>query len=79
MREYVPCLQERQKWLNPQRNFKVNDIVLVADENLPRGQWPLGRVIESFPDDKGHVRSVKVRFGRSVRDRPIHKLISLES
>jgi hypothetical protein len=34
----------------------VGDLVLVVEENLPRGQWPLGRVVEVHPDCKGHVR-----------------------
>jgi hypothetical protein len=30
-REYIPLLQERQKWLQPKRNVKVNDVVLLVD------------------------------------------------
>ena len=45
----------------------------------PRGQWPLGRVVAVHPDQKGHVRSVKVQVGESVKVRPIHKLCLLEA
>ena len=31
-REYLPLLQERQKWLRPRRNFSVGDTVIIADE-----------------------------------------------
>ncbi|XP_060584000.1 uncharacterized protein LOC132740165 [Ruditapes philippinarum] len=41
IREYIPTLQSRQKWLRPQRDIREGDIVLVAQENIPRGQWPL--------------------------------------
>lgn len=78
VREYLPLLQERQKWCEVKRNFNVNDIVLVVDETLPRGRWPLGRVLETYPDSKGQVRSVKLRFGGSDKVRPIHKLVFLE-
>ena len=39
-KEYLPTLQERQKWLRQQPNFGVGDLVLMADKNTPRGQWP---------------------------------------
>ena len=43
-KEYLPLLQERQRWLKPQRNFQTDDLELVADGAAPRGHWPLGRV-----------------------------------
>ena len=45
-REYLPQLQRRQKWNEVERNLKVDDIVLLTDENFPRGQWPLAGVVE---------------------------------
>lgn len=59
----------RQKWHLPQRNFKVNDIVIIKDDNLPRNQWQLERVIEIVQGSDGLVRRVKVQ----VRDRKPHK------
>jgi len=35
-REYLPSLQQRQRWIKPQCNLAVNDIVLLLDENMPR-------------------------------------------
>ena len=58
---------------------RKNDLVLVTDENLPRGQWPLGRILDVFPDEDGQVRTVKVRVGTTAKVRPIHKLVLLES
>ena len=46
LREYLPLLQERQKWLYPQRNFQVGDIVLLVEPTLPRNSWRMGKVIE---------------------------------
>ncbi|XP_068671229.1 uncharacterized protein [Montipora foliosa] len=37
-KEYLATLQERQKWLRPQPNVEVGDLVLMADQNMPRGQ-----------------------------------------
>ena len=44
LREYLPLLQERKKWVLKRRNLAVNDLVLVVTENAPRGHWLLGRV-----------------------------------
>ena len=46
LREYLPLLQERQKWLPPRRNFDVGDVALIVDGKAPRNSWPLGRVQE---------------------------------
>ena len=29
----------------------MGDVVLLMDENFPRGQWPLARVLEVTSDD----------------------------
>ena len=89
-KEYIHNLQVRQKWTKPEPNLEVNDIVLVSDVDLPRGQWQLGCVVETFPSKDGLVRSVKVLFGNSnlsnkgkcmspkkVLMRPVHKLVLL--
>ena len=44
--EYVPTLQPRSKWTREQPSLKKDDIVLVADENSSRCDWPLGRIME---------------------------------
>ena len=44
--EYIPQLQHRSKWSSVKPNLQVNDIVLVVDEDVRRGQWPLGIITE---------------------------------
>lgn len=79
-REYLPSLQQRQKWNKPQRNLAVNDIVLLLDENTPRSIWPLGRVLEVFSNQRdGLVRSAKVKTRSTELVRPIDKIVLLES
>ena len=46
IKEYLPSLQERQKWNRPRRNFAVENIVLVADLSCPRSCWPIGRILD---------------------------------
>ncbi|XP_073230045.1 uncharacterized protein [Porites lutea] len=80
IREYLPQLQERQKWTYPSRNFAVDDIVLVVDDRVPRSSWPLGRItsVRKNSTDE-HVRSVTVKTRTSQYDRPVDKIVLLES
>ena len=78
IKEYLPDLQQRQKWLNPQRNVQVGDLVLVKYENAPRCHWPLGLVTQTYPDKEGSVRSAQVKMQSGVYDRPVDKLCLLE-
>ena len=77
--EYLPTLQQRQKWLKPRRDLMINDIVLIADDNVPRGQWLLGRVIQVYPGRDGRVRSAAIKTKNSELHRPIRKLCLLEA
>jgi len=78
IREYLPTLQLRQKWINVSRNLEIGDIVIIMDDNVPRNSWSLGRVIETFSGADGLVRSVKLVTKSSTLTRPVHKLCLLE-
>ena len=52
-REYIPLLQQSQKWNFPRRNLAKGDVVLVVDESSPRSCWPLARVVEVMPGSDG--------------------------
>lgn len=78
--EYLPSLQEQQKWNKKQRNFAKDDIVLVLDDNKPCSSWPLGRIIEVYTNcNDGLVRSVKLKTSTSELVRPVHKIVLLEA
>ena len=78
VKEYLPQLQERQKWTGAKRNLAVGDLVLVMDNTAPRNSWPMGRVIETFPDKRGLVRQVRIKTKTSRLDRPITKICLLQ-
>ena len=79
VKEYLPIFQSREKWNKVTRNIAVEDIVLVVEQNLPRGDWPLGRIIEVNCVRDGLARSAKVKTMRSILVRPISKLYLLEA
>ena len=78
--EYLPQLQERQKWAYPTKNFAVDDIVLVVDDRVLRSSWSLGRITSVRKNNTDeHVRSVTVKTRTSLYDRPVDKIVLLES
>ena len=89
-KEYLNTLQTSKKWVHARRNLEVGDVVIVRDEGLPRSQWQLGRIDETYPSRDGYVLSVKVAIANANLDksgkpfaqmtflkRPIHKLVLL--
>ena len=76
-REYLQLLQPRQKWSGERRNLCVDDVVLLKEEGVLRGHWPMGRVTEVHPSKDGLVRSVSVQVGGKTAKRPITKTVLL--
>ena len=75
IREYVPLLQARQKWLKEEPNFKKGDLILLADEASPRNQYPYAVITETKLDRDGRVRTVVARKADGVyRTRDIRKI-----
>ena len=74
LQQYLPLLNRRPNWTEVVKDFKINDIVLVLEPNLPRGQWPLGCITETYPGRNGHTRNYKLPCGMRTVMRPIHNL-----
>ncbi|XP_068214059.1 uncharacterized protein [Palaemon carinicauda] len=77
IQEYLPLLQERQKWSVPKRDINVGDVVLTLDERLPRGSWPLGKVMEVTWSADGRVRQALIKTENGEFRRPVQKLCLL--
>ena len=73
LKEYLPRLQERQKWCVTKRNVIVGDIVLIVESNI-KNSYCLGKVTKVITDKIGHVRSVEVKTKDTILKRPISKL-----
>ena len=39
IREYVPTLQRRPKWVKSRRNAQIGDLVLLAEDEEVRNRW----------------------------------------
>ena len=55
---------------------KVDDIVLIHDDKVPRHQWNMGRVVGVELGSDGQIRAARVASGKTgnVLRRPINKL-----
>lgn len=78
MQEWLPGLNSRKKWYHERDDLSVGDVVLVLSTDTPRGNWPLGRITETFPGKDGQVRVVNVQVGKTLMKRPIAKICPLE-
>ena len=91
-KEYLSNISLRQRWHTPRQNVEVGDvvIVIVKEDNVPRNEWKLARIVETSEDDDGLVRKVKVQMGQSnlnrkgerltqpsILERPVQKLVML--
>lgn len=75
--EYLPLMQERQKWTRTKRCLIPGDVVLIADSTASRGSWMMAKVLSVNQDAKGLVRSVRLQTKTSVLERPVTKLLLL--
>ena len=82
---YFPSLIIRKKWHTEHRNLTVDDIVIIQDKDLPRGQWKTGIVTKAEPSSDGKVRHVSIKYKNPMSssfvevDRPVQKLVVLLS
>jgi len=63
----IPC----KKWRSESRNVEVGDICLLFFPGSLTGQYKLVRVVETFPDANGLVRTVSIIYRkRNAREKP---------
>jgi len=73
-RECLQTLQVRHKWTKLEKNYKVNDVVLLCDEHVPRSKWKMGLIVEVYPVSCNRVHQVLVKTSAGVLRRPVTKL-----
>ena len=79
MKEYIPMLQRRSKWLVRMRPLSVGDVVLMVDEIQPREKWNLAVVVDFDRSEDGETRRYKLRTSNGQTfERDIRKLVVLE-
>ena len=74
VKECLPTLAKRSKWSKQVDSLKVNDLVWILKDLIPRGIWPLGRIVETSLGKDGSVRVVKVKKSYGTYVRPVADL-----
>ena len=77
-REYLQQLQQRSKWTTKQPCLKPGDIVMLADGDSPRGEWPMARVTEAEQIRNKLVRTVTVKARSKTMTRAVNRLCPLK-
>ena len=54
----MSSLTQSRKWFQPERNIPVGDVVLLAESMQQRSKWVMGRVLETYPDKHGIVKTI---------------------
>ena len=69
IKKFMPSIAPRSKCLNQKRNAQVGDLVYIVDEASSNHLGQLAKIIQTLPDSKGLVRSVRVmtKNGELVR------------
>ncbi|XP_045178199.2 uncharacterized protein LOC123538297 [Mercenaria mercenaria] len=82
--EYLLSLRERSQnkikssRIQSHETPSVGDVVIVKD-NLPRGQWKLGKVIKLHTSRDGQIRSAQLKVSnRQILRRPLNLLYPIE-
>ena len=80
-KEYLASLREKFYGVSPGKPLrhvvKEGDVVLVQSVGS-REEWPLGRVLQTYPDEQGAIRLVKVKMRSGEALRSVEKLVPLE-
>ncbi|XP_075163827.1 uncharacterized protein LOC142236490 [Haematobia irritans] len=79
--EYLKELQRRYKWQSPKESVKINQFVVIKDDQLPPCEWRLGRICKVHKGNDGYVRVVDIQTSSGIVTRDITKLcpLTLES
>ena len=73
--EYLQSLNKFTKWLAPQNNLCVGDIVLCSE--IRPHVWPIARITKTVPGPDGRVRLIELQAGGKMYKRPARKIVFL--
>ena len=80
-KQFLPTLQARKKWQATHPNIQPGCVVLLRNSQVPRNEWPLGLITQTFPSKDGQVRQVEVKVikpgGTVLFLRPVTEIVLL--
>ncbi|XP_063368802.1 uncharacterized protein LOC134657178 [Cydia amplana] len=77
-KDYLATLQQRIKWKTSKGSIKIDDLVLVMDDQLPPMKWLLGRIVKLYTGNDGVCRVVDLKTKNGIIKRAVSRLSALE-
>ena len=79
IKEHLPILLPRQKWLKRTAPLKVGQTVLIPKGFTPTGFWPIGRISAIDDNDLQHLCQYKVKTKTGTFTIPAIRLEPIEA
>ena len=76
--EYLQKLSIRNKWKVEQPSLEIGDVVLISDDNVQRGKWPMGRIIKVHRGKDGLICTATLQIQKGELRNPVQRLHRLE-
>ena len=70
VKEVLPTLLPYTRWRKEQKNLAVGDVVMMWYKGNMKDHYRLARIVEVFPDQKGLVRTVRVKYRKKNTREP---------
>lgn len=61
--DYLNSLQNRPKWKDEKDNLNEGQLVIIKQKDISPFNWPMGRIVKTFPGPDGRVRVAEVKMG----------------
>lgn len=78
IRHYLPELTRRNKHYGTEPELGIGDLVIICDEQQPRGRWLRGIITEVSAGADGVVRTATVRTAKGCYNRPATRLAKID-
>ena len=79
LREYLPGLTVHQQWTKEEVPLKQSGVVLISEDDIPRGKWKLGKIVDTFPGKDGRICRVRAQTKKGMINGSVQKLRLLNS
>ena len=79
IKEYLPTLLPRQKWIKRTAPLKIGQAVWIRKDLTPRGLWPIGRITAIDDNDTEQPRQYLVKTSTGTYRFPAIRLAPIEA
>ena len=74
----ITLLEHRQPRLHSKKEPSEGSIIIVKDDNIPRSNWRIGKILRLIASRDSKIRSAEIQLPGNVMTRPLNHLYPLE-